>query len=306
MQICRILVVEDYEPLRRLVCSLLQLNHLQVVGEASDGLEAVQNADLLQPDLIILDLSLPKLNGLEAARQLQKVAPEARIIFLSDETSPEVASEAFNLGAAAYIHKLQTYNELLPAIERVLRRKQAVAQHPSCRHEMILYSDHDGLLKSFSDFVVNAMKSSRPALVIATPTLLDGILQTLTTEGFDVAGALSAKTLVAVDVYEVLSSIMVDGSIDPIRARNGSAVRLEEMARVANGARIAACGIVAPTLWEQGKKHEAALLEELWDELLMEYEIDSLCAYSVHSFVGDRDNHHIRSISDRHSAVYSQ
>src|SRR5215468_11027856 len=119
MHICRILVVEDYEPLRRLVCSLLQVDHFQVVGEASDGLEAVQNAELLQPDVIILDLSLPKLNGLAAARQLQKVAPEAKVIFLSDETSPEVAREAFNIGAAAYVHKLQTYNELLPAIERV-------------------------------------------------------------------------------------------------------------------------------------------------------------------------------------------
>ena len=63
MHICRILVVEDYEPLRRLVCSLLQVDYFQVVGEASDGLEAVQNAELLQPDVIVLDLSLPKLNG---------------------------------------------------------------------------------------------------------------------------------------------------------------------------------------------------------------------------------------------------
>src|SRR5215831_16945614 len=190
MQTCRILVVEDYEPLRRLVCSLLQVNHFDVVGEASDGLEAVQNAGLLQPDVIILDLGLPKLNGLQAARQLQKVAPEAKIIFLSDETSPEVAREAFNIGAVAYIHKLQTYNELLPAIERVRRRNQAVAQHPLCRHEMILYSDNEGLLESFSEFVVSAMKSGRPALVIGTTSLLDGILHTLTTEGLDVAAAL--------------------------------------------------------------------------------------------------------------------
>ena len=306
MHICRILVVEDYEPLRRLVCSLLQVDHFQVVGEASDGLEAVQNAELLQPDVIILDLSLPKLNGLAAARQLQKVAPEAKIIFLSDETSPEVASEAFNVGAAGYVHKLQTYNELVPAIERVRRRKQAVAQHPLCRHEMIIYSDDDGLLESFSEFVVNAMKSGRPALVIGTPSLLDGILQTLTAEGLDVAGALGAKTLIAVDVDDLLSSMMVNGSLDPIRAQNGSAARLDELARVANGGRIAACGIVAPILWEQGKRDEAILLEALWDELLTEYEIDSLCAYSAHSFAGDRDTCRLRSISDRHTTVYSQ
>jgi hypothetical protein len=170
---------------------------------------------------------------------------------------------------------------------------------------MIIYSDDDGLLESFSEFVVNAMKSGRPALVIGTPSLLDGILQTLTAEGLDVAAALGAKTLIAVDVYDLLSSIMVNGYLDPIRAQNGSAAPLDELARVANGARIAACGIVAPTLWEQGKRDEAVLLEALWDELLTEYEIDSLCAYSAHSFAGDRDNCQ-RSISDRHSTVYSQ
>src|SRR5689334_8315918 len=232
MPICKILVVEDYEPLRRLVCSLLQLDHFQVVGEASDGLEAVQNAERLQPDVVILDLSLPKLNGLEAARQLQKVAPAAKVIFLSDETSFEVAKEAFKIGAAGYIHKLQTYHELIPAIERVLRRKQAVAQHLLSRHEMILYSDDHGLLEILSEFVVAAMKSGRPALVIATPSLLDGVLQTLTTEGLDVVAALDAKTLIAVNVFEVLSAIIVDGSLDPTLAQKGEASRLDELAAV--------------------------------------------------------------------------
>jgi DNA-binding NarL/FixJ family response regulator len=306
MPIGKILVVEDYEPLRRLVCSLLQAEHFQVVGEASDGLEAVQNAERLQPDVIILDLSLPKLNGLEAARQLQKVIPEAKIIFLSDETSLEVTREAFNIGAVGYIPKLQTYHELIPAIERVLRRKEAVAQHSSSRHEMILSSDDHGLLESLSQFVLDAMKSGRPALVIATPSLLDGILLTLSTEGLDVAAALGAKTLIAANVHEVLSSIIVDGSLDPVLAQKGAAAHLDELASVANGKRIAACGIVAPTLWAEGRKDEAVLLEALWDELLKEYEIDSLCAYSARSFTGDYDNSRLKRISDRHSTVYSQ
>src|SRR5262249_20706582 len=184
------------------------------------------------------------------------------------ETSPEVAREAFNIGAAAYVHKLQTYNELLPAIERVRRRKQAVAQHPLCRHEMIIYSDDEGLLESFSEFVVSAMKSGRPALVIGTPSLLDGILHTLATEGLDVAAALDAKTLVAVDVHELLSSIMVNGCLDPIRAQNGSVARLDELARVANGGRVAVCGIVAALLWGQGQKDEALFFESILRSLL--------------------------------------
>src|SRR5204862_4944745 len=93
--IVRIIVVDDYEPFRRFVCSMLeQRPELRVVGEASDGLEAVQKAEELQPDLILLDIGLPALNGMEAARRIRKLAPHSKILFVSMESSPEVVQEA--------------------------------------------------------------------------------------------------------------------------------------------------------------------------------------------------------------------
>lgn len=116
----RVLVVDDHHPFRRLVCSMLQEHgSVQVVGEAQDGLEAVRQAELLQPDLIILDIGLPGLNGIEAARQISKVASAARIIFLTQECSPDVVKEAFTVGALGYVIKTQVGAELLAAVDAV-------------------------------------------------------------------------------------------------------------------------------------------------------------------------------------------
>ncbi len=121
----RVLVVDDHEPLRRFVCSMLgKRSALQIVGEASDGLEAVRRAQELKPDLILLDVGLPALNGIKAAQQILKLSPESKIIFLSQETSTEVVHEALSLGARGYLAKTMARSELLCAVEAVLEGRQ--------------------------------------------------------------------------------------------------------------------------------------------------------------------------------------
>ena len=98
MSSVRVLVVEDFEPFRRFIASTLQERpELQVICEVSDGLEAVQKAQELQPDLIVLDIGLPALNGIEAARRIRQLSPESKILFLSQESSVDAVQEALGL-----------------------------------------------------------------------------------------------------------------------------------------------------------------------------------------------------------------
>src|SRR5579864_9199378 len=104
MSSIRVLIVDDYEPWRRFISSELQKqSNLQAVGEVSDGLEAVQLAEELQPDLILLDVGLPTLNGIEAARRIRKVSPASRILFVSENRSADIAEEALSTGASGYV-----------------------------------------------------------------------------------------------------------------------------------------------------------------------------------------------------------
>jgi DNA-binding NarL/FixJ family response regulator len=100
---------------------------LQVISEASDGLEAVQKAAELQPSLIVLDIGLPSLNGIEAARRIRKLSPNSAILFLSQESSPEIVQEALSIGALGYVVKAHAGRDLLIAVEAVLRKEQFVS-----------------------------------------------------------------------------------------------------------------------------------------------------------------------------------
>jgi DNA-binding NarL/FixJ family response regulator len=124
-----VLVVDDFEPFRRFACPILDWEAgLRIIGEASDGLEAVQKIEELQPDLILLDIGLPGLNGLEVARRVGKLAPSARILFVSQESSIDVVQECLRLGGRGYVHKQRAASELLDAIKTVLAGGEFVSE----------------------------------------------------------------------------------------------------------------------------------------------------------------------------------
>jgi DNA-binding NarL/FixJ family response regulator len=117
----RILVVDDFEAWRRSIVSIISDDpELQVIHEASDGLEAVHMCQELQPDLVVLDVGLPKLSGLEAARRIRIVSPDSKILFLSVIASQYITREALRIGAAGYITKADALRDLLPAVRAAL------------------------------------------------------------------------------------------------------------------------------------------------------------------------------------------
>ena len=126
--IIQVLVVEDYEPFREFICSKLgKRPEFQVIAEASDGLEAVRGAEQLQPDLVFLDISLPRLNGMAAARRIRTLSPQSKIVFVTQESDADVVEEAFNIGAWGYVAKTNAGTDLLAAVDAVVEGRQFVS-----------------------------------------------------------------------------------------------------------------------------------------------------------------------------------
>jgi two-component system nitrate/nitrite response regulator NarL len=105
MRRVRILVVDDHQMLREALVGMLELSGFEVVGAVGDGAEATSLAAELEPDVVLMDLSMPVLNGLDATRLLREVAPSAAIVIFSAFDSPDLKRQAFEAGAVAYLPK---------------------------------------------------------------------------------------------------------------------------------------------------------------------------------------------------------
>jgi DNA-binding NarL/FixJ family response regulator len=335
----RVLVVEDNEPFRRFVCATLkERQELQVICEVSDGLEAVRKAEELQPNLIVLDIGLPTLNGIEAARRIRKLAPESKILFLTQESSVDVVQEALGLGALGYVVKSHAGSELLAALQAVCQGKQFVgnglsghsftdatdAQAPDSlshkealpsfvqakgemtrSHEVQFYSDDASLLVGFTCFIEAALEAGNAVVVIATDAHLKSLLQRLQAHGVDSAAAIEQGRYIPLNAAATLSTFMVNDLPDPARFFKVGGDLIAAAAKAAKGSYpgVSACGECAPILWAQGKPDAAIQLEHLWDQIANTHNVDILCGYVMESFEDEAERHIYRRICAEHSAV---
>jgi DNA-binding NarL/FixJ family response regulator len=141
MQCFRTIIVDDFEEFRRFICSTLErMAECEVVGEASDGLQAVIQAEQLQPDLVLLDLGLPTINGVEVARRVRKLSPNSKILFVSENSCREIVQGALDTGANGYLLKSDAGN-LVAALERVLKGEQYVSSSLKHSHLKQTYNN---------------------------------------------------------------------------------------------------------------------------------------------------------------------
>ena len=122
-----VLVVDDTEDWRRLVSSILRAESFEIAGEASDGLMAVQLAEQMQPSIVLLDIGLPGLDGIKAGAAIRAVAPNAKIVFVSQHLDSDIIRAALQLGAWGYVLKSDVVRELVKAINTVLSGKVFVS-----------------------------------------------------------------------------------------------------------------------------------------------------------------------------------
>jgi len=317
LRLLRILVVEDFEDFRRVVCSALKQRPEFEITEASDGFEAVKKAEDLQPDLILLDIGLPSLNGLEVARRAKKLAPAAKILFLSQESSSEVVQVALNLGLG-YVHKSHLHSDLLPAIEAILAGKPLVSPnlegHEERRnvarhdHEMLFYSSETVLMESLTRFVAKALGIANPAIVIATKSHLDDLCERLRAEQIDVDGASQRGTYITLDVADAFSTLMMGAPLDSAGFLEtiGGLAEAASAKATAEHSRVAFCGEGIGLLWVAGRTDEAMRLEQLCNELSKTHELEMLCAYPLNSIQSHENDPVLQSIRAEHTIVHTQ
>src|SRR5450432_4591278 len=154
MGVLRILVADDHEVVRKGLVALLQQRDWQVCGEAAEGRDAVEKALQLKPDVVILDLGMPNLNGLEATRQILKTNPQARILILTLHDSDQVVREVLNAGARGFLLKSDAVRDLVAAVEALRRRKTYFTSKVAA---MVL----DGYLKGGTQTAPSAIAQSR-------------------------------------------------------------------------------------------------------------------------------------------------
>ena len=215
----RVVVVDDYEPWRTFFSTTLQKQPgLRIIEQASDGLEAVGKVAELQPDLILLDIGLPTLNGIEAARLIRNVSPSSKILFVSENRSPEIVQEALRTGASGYLLKSNAGRELLSAVKAVLGGRRFVSASLAVgitRHEVGFYFDDRLLLDDLTLFVGSALDARSAAIVAACESHRHHLLPRLQTYGLDMAKAIWDGRYIAVDAADGLAQFMLNGVPDP-------------------------------------------------------------------------------------------
>jgi DNA-binding NarL/FixJ family response regulator len=341
--IIRILVADDFAPWRRFVSAIAQKESgWHVVCEVSDGLEAVQKAEELKPDVILLDIGLPTIKGIEAARQIRKVAPNSKILFVSTYDDLDVVEGALATGASGYVVKGDAGKELAKAVEAVFQGTRFVssrikaltsaeAEDPQgpdgldCSevlaslsalprnteiarsHEVHFYSDDAAFVETATHFIGTAVKAGNAVIVFATKPHRDSLLQELKVQGVNVEAVIQQGAYVSLNAADVLSTFMVNDWPDAVRFFEGfrNLIQSASKAAKAEHPRVAIYGEAVALLWAEGKTEAAIRLEQLGNDLARTYNVDILCAYPFSLHIHE-DEHVFRTICAEHTAVYSR
>jgi DNA-binding NarL/FixJ family response regulator len=343
MPIYRVLLVEDFCTFRRAIRAMLEHHAgFLVVGEAADGNEAIQLAGKLLPDIILLDINLPQLNGFEALPQILRHSPVSKIVFLTQEHSAEVAEEALRLGAHGYVVKTDAGSELLGALEAVTRDQRYLSRQlqlrmggkprpwpgakagtasaaavvgipglperqPSCAHEAHYYLHESDFLESLQGCVRTALNAGDAVIALLTGTHQQALCQRLQAMGLEVNDEIRAGRLRLLDADAIVARYRGDELPDETQSREEARVLLEsaKKARMGERSRVCVFGECVSLLYAKGKGDVVLRLERFWDELGKTHELYLRCWYQVNQQQLEIDWQFFQQVSEQHSAVHS-
>jgi hypothetical protein len=266
----------------------------------------------LQPDLVLMDIGLPKLNGIDASKQILNLPSDSKIIFVSQESDFDIVRETFRLGGKGYVHKPRASTALIPAIQAVIAGSQFVSDgfefnrgvETDHRHSVQFYSDDAAFLKSSTAFICDSLQVADAIVVVLGKTHQDALARSLSDAGCDIDGAVQKGTYFSLGAEELLSGIMVNGMPDTAAFASRLIDPLQSVVERAGTKklRVAMLGECASLLYADGNRDAALCLETARNEKWGSHKFDVLCAYRQPHHSEDDSAFH--SVCAAHSAVY--
>lgn len=307
----KVLLVDDHPDILRSTSRLLSFD-FNVVGTASDGYQAVDAAQRLDPDLIALDISMPGRDGFQTAQDLVQIGTRANIVFLTMHESDEYVAEGFRSGGRGYVLKTRLHLDLINALQRVgagqlfvpsLGALFAIDENIT-GHAVLFYDDHRGFVDALSDVLDRSLRRGDVVAVCSTPPTRAGIAAKLRTYGWDVGESGNFGQYRATDAAAALSSFMRNGRPDADRMREllSDFERARVMGPRGAESRLTFVGDISALLVAEGKMQDALAVERTWNSVTGGLPYLTICSYLTQPFEG-ADGHVFPHLCAEHFAV---
>jgi CheY-like chemotaxis protein len=282
-----------------------------VVGSACDGREALVMAQHLRPEVVVLDVSMPELNGFETLEHLRRDLPDIRVIFCTMHGEDEIVAAALQAGAHGYVLKSRMHVDLISAIEHALANRLFVPSLPSLRsvpanrHTLVLHAGDGRFLDEVSHLVGRTLRSGDPVVVVTCEATRVGIAQRLRAGHINVSLLADRGQYAEQDAAVALSQVMRRGS--PNQETLLKMIDDFELVRLSapNGpqSRLTIVADLTVALWQGGDFAGALALERSWDDLTRTLPFSTLCVIAADCLASSEAGLHFPTLCEAHSAV---
>jgi CheY-like chemotaxis protein len=282
----RILVADDNAFVLTRVSTLLA-KRFDLVGAVRDGRQAVEAARRLDPDVILLDITMPELNGFQVARELTRAGARAKIVMLTMHQSDSFVAAAVTAGAQGYVLKTRMLSDLEDAIDHAIAGRLfvpslvsllAIAPAPGIGgHAVLAVSDRSGP-QALGRLLAAALRRGDVAALMATEAIRAGVAEQLIASGCALAEATAGGRYFSLDVRTALSQVLVGGTVDADRVA-AFVDDLERARLAAHAASVTIVGEPGQMLWQDGDREAALQLERVWHDATRPHPFFTVCLY---------------------------
>jgi len=306
----RRVVIADDHPLIRKQAETILSEHFEVVASVANGLAAIEAARRQDPDVLVLDIAMPGLDGFQTAARLRAAGSRAQIVFLSNHTGDDFVLAGITRGAAAFVAKPRMQIDLAEAVGHVCAGRTFVPsarllrqwQRPAGRrHDLQIYSTDAFLVDSVLGFFDSALEAGDSIVAITSPTHQRLLEARAPKHGVALDALVASGRYVPADARSTLESILVNGNPDAARFSALLAPIIDRALAASTGSppHVTMFGEIAPILAARGEFEQMARLEWIADEFAASRPMSLLCAYAASHLT----NHHLADLYCAHATI---